>query len=105
MPNVSLLRGRVSFVSPTNAGVPYPFTGEVRLDSVLTGSLSSYYGTRPYARVVVSFSEIGFSADGTLALVYLGMRCGGRCGIGELVLMRRAGSGWEQRALVPLWMS
>ena len=100
-----LLRGRVSFVSPTNAGVPYPFAGEVRLDSVLTGSSSSFYGTRPYARVVVSFSEIGFSADGTLALVYLGMRCGGRCGIGELVLMRRAGSGWEQRALVPLWMS
>ena len=43
-------------------------------------------------------SRVGFSDDGTLAVLHVLMRCGGRCGGGSVVLLRRVCGEWAETA-------
>ena len=97
------LVGRLQVSGPQGA---YPFMREVQLDTIfVAGSSTSYYGARPGDRLLITFSDVGFSVDGELALVYVGYHCGGLCGAGALWLMRRTASGWESVIAAPLWIS
>jgi hypothetical protein len=83
----------------------YPFVSEVDIDTVRAGQSTSYYGSRPYERVILTFSAVGFSHDGRLALVYIGLECGGKCGLGAFFLMRLTSAGWVVGRSVPVWIS
>ena len=96
------LRRRLRVAGP---GGPYRFLSERDSTSIPTVGTTSYSGDRPYANVVATFSQVGFSEDGQLALVYMGLRCGGLCGAGDLILLRRAPDGWTQVKAVSLWIS
>ena len=96
------LHGRVRFDPPR------PFASDSRVDSLLyanEGTNSSFWGGVPYRRVLVRFSAVGLSADFSQALVLVGAQCGGRCGEGSLVLLRREATQWRLVALTPLWIS
>ena len=97
-----VLRERLRVTGP---GGPYRFISERDSASIPTTGTTSYSGDRPYAHVVATFSRVGFSDDGRLALVYMGLRCGGLCGAGDLILLRRAPDGWTQVHAVSLWLS
>ena len=96
------LRGRLRVTGP---GGPYEFISARDSASYPSGGTTSYSGSHPYAHVVATFSRVGFSDDGSLALVYMGLRCGGRCGAGDLILLRRMPEGWTRVRAVSLWIS
>ncbi len=57
-------------------------------------------------RTQVSLSAIAFTPDSSEALVYLHVHCGGLCGGGDIVYLRRKRPGsWFIAATFPLWRS
>lgn len=50
-------------------------------------------------------SQAVISADKRRALVYVGFKCGGRCGAGELHLLERHGDAWRVVGPIKLWES
>jgi hypothetical protein len=59
----------------------------------------------PRTAFFVSFTRAGFNADRTEALVYVTIRCGGLCGSGNYVHVRRSGSRWLVQRIVQTWVS
>ncbi len=58
------------------------------------------------ARTQVSLSAIAFTPDSSEALVYVHVHCGGLCGGGDIVYLRRKRpGGWSIAATFPLWRS
>lgn len=60
------------------------------------------FGRRfPSARGFYAFSPVVYSGDKKAALVFYHRSCGGRCGVGQLVLLRRRDGDWRvERALL-----
>jgi len=59
------------------------------------------FGSHPGSDAVVSLSQVGFSPDGTEALVHVAFSCGPRCGSTQLVLLSQSGeNGWKVRRAV-----
>jgi hypothetical protein len=59
----------------------------------------------PRSAFFVSFTRAGFNADRTEALVYVTIHCGGLCGSGQYVQLRRTGSRWVVQRIVITWVS
>lgn len=89
------------------------FTGtavEILADSAFqrtrVDNLRSHYYPEPYpAGGSVRFSRVAFTRDRARALVYVDFHCGGRCGTGELILLRRTGERWEIVEKKRVWVS
>ena len=97
-----VLRGRLRVTGPTG---PYRFLSERDPAALPPKDTPSHTEELFWGHVVVSFSRVGFSDDGRLALVHIGLRCGGRCGVGDLILLRRAPEGWTEVQTVTIWRS
>lgn len=50
-------------------------------------------------------SRVGFNNENREAVVYLGHHCGGRCGTGDFVLLRKETGKWVVKNRVMLWIS
>ena len=96
------LRGRLRVTGPKG---PYRFLSERHPAASPPEDTTSHAEELFWGHVVVSFSRVGFSDDGRLALVHIGLRCGGRCGVGKLILLRRAPEGWTGVQAVTIWNS
>lgn len=69
-------------------------------------NLRSHFYPEPYpARGSVRFSRAAFTRDRARALVYVDYHCGGRCGTGELILLRRTGGRWAIEERQRVWVS
>lgn len=69
-------------------------------------NLRSRHYPAPYpARGSIRFSRVAFSRNHARALVYVDYHCGGRCGTGELILLRRTGGGWDVAERKRVWIS
>jgi hypothetical protein len=55
----------------------------------------AFHAAHPHSAGNMSFSDIGFSADGTQALLHVWTGSAGLSGHGQLVLLERAGAGWR----------
>ena len=64
-----------------------------------------FYEIDPGAGGLTSFSPVGFSADGRQAAFVVGVGCGGLCGVGMGVLMRRSAVGWTVDQQQQIWVS
>jgi hypothetical protein len=64
-----------------------------------------FYKEHPDASGFWDFSAVGYSGNGLEALVYMGHHCGGRCGTGNLVLLRRENGSWVVKNRLMLWIS
>jgi len=65
----------------------------------------AFYNKYPRSSGCWDFSPVGYSTNGTEALVYLGHHCGGLCGTGHLVLLAKEKDHWVVRNRVMLWIS
>lgn len=52
-----------------------------------------------------TFSRIGYNRRRTQAMVYVGYRCDGMCGDGQIVLLERRGGRWTITQTQRLWIS
>jgi hypothetical protein len=58
-----------------------------------------------FSHSLISFSQIAFTRDGKDALVKLGMVCGGLCGSGSTIHLRKSAVGWEILGRCGGWIS
>jgi len=90
---------RVDYVSPQQL---HALFDEGR---VLDRGWDHFYEEFPGASALTSFSPVGFSTDGRQALFAVHIGCGGLCGRGIGVLMRRNPLGWSVEKQQDLWIS
>jgi hypothetical protein len=78
----------------------------IQLDSMFKkngGGWNAYY--KRYGSGMVTWSRVGFNADGTLALFYERYRCGGLCGTGRYMVMEKRNGGWLIGSNIVVWVS
>jgi hypothetical protein len=59
----------------------------------------------PGASGVVTFSRVGFSADGDEAVALIGYRCGDLCGSGGLYILVKEDGNWKVQEGLMMWQS
>jgi len=69
------------------------------------GGWGNFYKKYPKSSGYWSLSPVGYNAQGTEALVYVGHHCGGLCGTGHLVLLAKENERWVVKNRVMLWIS
>jgi len=60
------------------------------------GGWPDFYKRFPKSRGYVYMSAVGYNADKTLALVYVGHSCGGLCGGGGYYFMKKVDNKWTE---------
>jgi hypothetical protein len=65
----------------------------------------AYYLEFPGSHGLLTFSRLGFSADGTQAFFYYSNRCGGLCGVGCYVVMEKHDGRWVVQKEIEMWVS
>jgi hypothetical protein len=66
---------------------------------------AQFHEEHPEASGIVSFSRVGFGANGDEALVEMGYRCGDLCGAGGLYLLVKEEGSWKIEEALMVWMS
>jgi len=66
---------------------------------------SRFYKKYPNSSGILFFSDVGFNDRHDQAFVYAGKTCGGLCGEGEYVLLRKVNGKWEILKENNLWVS
>jgi hypothetical protein len=66
---------------------------------------SRFYKKYPGSSGVISFSNPGFNRAFTQALISTSRGCGGLCGAGHLVLLKKTPGGWKVETKVMTWIS
>lgn len=70
------------------------------------GSLWTAFETKyPGASGFITFSRVGFNADGDEALALMGYRCGDLCGAGGLYLLVKEDGNWKVQEELMAWQS
>lgn len=69
------------------------------------GFWPAYYKQFPGSQGLLTFSGVGFSADGTQAFFYFSNRCEGLCGTGDYVIMEKRDGRWVIQKQVNMWVS
>jgi len=75
----------------------YQIVSSAQLDPIFCyhrGFWPAYYKQFPGSQGLITFSRVGFSADGTQAFFYYSNRCEGLCGRGEYVIMNKHDGHW-----------
>jgi hypothetical protein len=84
----------------------YELVDSIQLDSIFkNGDWPAYYKRFPGSPGILTFSRVGFSADGTQALFYLNNRCGALCGTGRYVVMEKRNGRWIVEKEIEMWVS
>ena len=79
--------------------VPYEFVAKSTIDTIIGKNFDgwpAFYEKYPGSNGAIHMSAVGFNADKTLALVYMGYWCGGLCGQGGWNLMEKQKGQWVQ---------
>lgn len=69
------------------------------------GYWSAFRERYPGLNGIVIVSAVGRSPDGTRAVVYVTRGCGGLCGSGHLVTLRKQGDAWTVEEAKRLWVA
>lgn len=69
------------------------------------GFWPQYYKQFPGAQGLLTFSRVGFSADGAQAFFYYRNTCEGLCGSGEYVIMEKDNGRWAIQQEIGMWVS
>jgi hypothetical protein len=87
--------------------VPYDLVDKTEVDSIFNkgGWWTDYYKKYPNSQGILSLSRVGFSPDGNQAVFYASNGCGGKCGTGTYVVMKRVDSGWKVAKEILTWIS
>jgi hypothetical protein len=59
------------------------------------GNWKKFYKRYPNSGGIFALSAVGFNADKTVAIVYMGHHCGGLCGGGGYHILQKRSGKWE----------
>jgi hypothetical protein len=88
--------------------IDYQLVSSAQLEPIFCyhcGFWPAYYKQFPGSQGLLTFSRVGFSADGTQAFFYYSNSCEGLCGTGEFVLMERHDGLWAIQQEIGMWVS
>jgi hypothetical protein len=86
----------INYVLVTQSDLPHDTPGDF---------WSAFYQKYPNSGGVMFVSNVGFNNRQDQALVYLSRNCGGDCGAGDYVLLRKVNGKWEIEAEHNVWVS
>lgn len=104
----------VSAAKRSSAALPMPRPVRIVTSAELSeifesrgrGGWQEFYRRYPRQRSYLRFTPVAFSADTLDALVYYEYYCGGLCGWGSAVWLRRQSNGrWQVQKTVGFWIS
>jgi hypothetical protein len=86
------------------------FLSEDEMDQIFPENATAYpwsdfYKRFPGSTGLVTLSNVGFNGDHTQALVYVANVCGGLCGSGEFVVLKKVRGRWVVERTDQLWVS
>ena len=64
-----------------------------------------FYKKYPKSSGLIFFSRVGFNSQHNEAFVYVGHTCGGLCGSGGYVSLKKLGAGWAIQKSEGVWVS
>ncbi len=88
--------------------VDYQLVSSAQLEPIFChhcGFWPAYYKQFPGSQGLLTFSRVGFSADGTQAFFYYSNRCEGLCGTGDYVIMEKHDGHWAVQQEIGMWVS
>jgi hypothetical protein len=88
--------------------INYELVTSARLELIFCkhcGLWPEYYKQFPGSQGLLTFSGIGFSADGTQAFFYFSNVCEGLCGAGDYVIMEQHDGRWVVKKEIGMWVS
>jgi len=88
--------------------IEYELVDSAQLEPIFKrggGDWLAFYKQFPGSQGVLTFSRVGFSADGTEALFFLSNHCGGLCGTGRYVVMEKRNGRWVIEKEIEMWVS
>jgi hypothetical protein len=88
--------------------IDYRLVSSAQLKQIICyhcGFWPAYYKQFPGSQGLLTFSRVGFSADGAQAFFYYSNRCEGLCGKGEYVFMERHNGHWAIQQEIGMWVS
>jgi hypothetical protein len=88
-----------------NPGVNYVLVTNRELPASATNFWGEFYKKFPDSSGIVSFSNVGFNDQHDQAFVYAARSCGGLCGEGDFVLLKRVNGEWKIVDDECLWVS
>lgn len=65
----------------------------------------AFYEKYPGSSGIISLSQVGYSADKTIAWVYWTTWCGGRCGKGGYYIFEKKEGSWNMKEFIGCWIS
>jgi hypothetical protein len=66
---------------------------------------NEFYRRYPRSSGLIAFSAIGYSADGSIAVLMVDRGCGGLCGGGYIVSVRRSAGRWRIANIQGTWVA
>lgn len=92
--------------------VPYQLVSEASIDDLfdkgVDGGWKAFYKKYPGTGGFMTMSAVGYNADRTLAIVYVGNSCGGLCGAGSYRVLRKTDGKWAEirwNGMICTWLS
>jgi len=79
--------------------VPYKLVSTSWIEGLFAkngGGWKEFYAKYPNSGGLISMSAVGFNADKTIALVYMGYSCGGLCGSGGFHVLKKINGSWAE---------
>ncbi len=80
--------------------IPYELVPKSSIDAIFANKgvdgWTDFYAKYPNSGGIVHMSAVGFNADKTFAIVYVGHACGGRCGGGKYHILKKRGNKWSE---------
>jgi len=94
------------------ASVPYQLVTKASVDEIFAkkgvAGWADFYAKYPDSGGVISMSAVGFNAEKTIAIVYMGHSCGGLCGGGSYHVLQKTGGKWSEvqwKGMTCMWAS
>ncbi|MFM9904073.1 MAG: hypothetical protein ACKVQJ_05815 [Pyrinomonadaceae bacterium] len=83
-----------------DASIPFQIVPKASIEDLFTrkgiDGWNDFYAKYPDSGGAISMSAVGFNADKTIAIVYMGHSCGGLCGGGNYHVLRKTDGKWSE---------
>jgi hypothetical protein len=89
--------------------IGYVIVSDKEIDSLFSkygiSGWDRFYAKYPHSSGIIGFSNVGFNSEMSQAVVYTSRGCGGLCGEGNIVILKKEQGVWKVESKEMLWVS